>query len=268
MAPILVAVILLFSLTSYNAFLTIVSLSSVKAAKATSELQNQVTDSLVQKTTKIQLGSKMYVQITEGCSVKLNSSCLNVRSGPGTKYKSVKKLRIGAVFPVKQVVKGEDGKFWYQIIADPIRPSKYGKWFVNGDYVKEIAVRESIPDPLPGEPVKRIEVDLSEQKLRAYEDDKVAIETKISTGIKRLSTPQGDFNILYYRSSAYMKGADYDLPGVPFDLYITWEGVAIHGTYWHNNFGKRMSHGCINVPTDVAEWLYNWVNTATKVKVS
>ena len=276
MAPILVAVILLLSLMSYNTFSTTVSPPSAEAAKTTvslstsnkSELQNQITDPLVQKTTKVQPESKMYVQITEGCWVKLDSSCLNVRSGPGTKYKSVKKLRIGAMFLVKQVVKGEDDKLWYQIIADPIRPNKYGKWFVSSDYVKEIAVRTSIPDPLPGEPVKRIEIDLSEQKLRAYEDDKVVMETKVSTGIRRLSTPQGNLNILYSRASSYMKGADYDLPGVPFDLYITWTGVALHGAYWHDNFGKRMSHGCINMPTDVAEWVYNWVNTATKVKVS
>ena len=276
MAPILVAVILLLSLMSYNTFSTTVSPPSAEAAKTTvslstsnkSELQNQITDPLVQKTTKVQPESKMYVQITEGCWVKLDSSCLNVRSGPGTEYKSVKKLRIGAMFLVKQVVKGEDDKLWYQIIADPIRPNKYGKWFVSSDYVKEIAVRTSIPDPLPGEPVKRIEIDLSEQKLRAYEDDKVVMETKVSTGIRRLSTPQGNLNILYSRASSYMKGADYDLPGVPFDLYITWTGVALHGAYWHDNFGKRMSHGCINMPTDVAEWVYNWVNTATKVKVS
>lgn len=209
---------------------------------------------------------KIYIQVSDGCGVKMNASCLNARAGAGTRFKSLKKLRIGMVFPVKQAVKGDDGKFWYQIIADPIRPNLYGKWFVSGDYVKEISVRESIPKSLPGEPLKRIEVDLKTQTLKAFEGDNVVMETKVSTG-KDLPTPKGEFKILYYRTSAYMKGSNYNLPGVGFDLYITWKGVAFHGTYWHDNFGKRMSHGCINMPNDKAEWLYGWATLDMKILI-
>lgn len=210
---------------------------------------------------------KVYIQVSDGCKININASCLNARSSAGVKYKSAKKLRVDTVFLVKQALKGDDDKLWYQIIADPIRPNKYGKWFVSGEFVKEISVRESIPKSLPGEPLKRIEVDLKSQTLKAFEDDKVVMETKVSTGVKAFPTPKGKFKILYYRVSAYMKGADYDLPGVGFDLYITWRGVAFHGTYWHDKFGRIMSHGCINMPNDKAEWLYGWVTLDTEILI-
>jgi hypothetical protein len=50
----------------------------------------------------------------------------------------------------------------------------------------------------------------------------------------------------------------YDLPGVPFCTYFTTSGAAIHGAYWHNDFGHPRSHGCVNVPADVAKWVYRW----------
>ncbi|MFH1188669.1 MAG: L,D-transpeptidase [bacterium] len=56
-----------------------------------------------------------------------------------------------------------------------------------------------------------------------------------------------------------MKGSDYDLPGVPFDMYFD-GGRALHGAYWHNSFGSVRSHGCVNLPLDAAEWLWFWVN--------
>jgi lipoprotein-anchoring transpeptidase ErfK/SrfK len=52
----------------------------------------------------------------------------------------------------------------------------------------------------------------------------------------------------------------FDLPGVPWVTYLTQKGVALHGTYWHNDFGKPRSHGCINVSSEAAKWLYLWTN--------
>ena len=59
----------------------------------------------------------------------------------------------------------------------------------------------------------------------------------------------------------------YDLPGVPWDLYFTHQGAAIHGTYWHENFGKQSSHGCVNLPPAQAEKLYRWAGIGTFVIV-
>jgi len=50
----------------------------------------------------------------------------------------------------------------------------------------------------------------------------------------------------------------YDLPGVPWVTYLTKSGISFHGTYWHNDFGRPRSHGCINVTCDAARWIYRW----------
>ena len=59
----------------------------------------------------------------------------------------------------------------------------------------------------------------------------------------------------------------YDLPGVPFDMYFDSDGKAIHGAYWHNNFGVPMSHGCVNLSIPDAEWAYNFASVGTVVNV-
>ncbi len=68
----------------------------------------------------------------------------------------------------------------------------------------------------------------------------------------------GRFAIYSKLTSTRMTGPGYDLPGVPFPTYITWKGVAIHGAYWHNDFGRPRSHGCLNVPAPVARWFWRW----------
>jgi lipoprotein-anchoring transpeptidase ErfK/SrfK len=63
-----------------------------------------------------------------------------------------------------------------------------------------------------------------------------------------------------------MRGPDYYLPQVPWTMYF-YQGYGIHGTYWHNNFGRRMSHGCVNLPIDQAEWFFNFASVGTPVRV-
>ena len=63
-----------------------------------------------------------------------------------------------------------------------------------------------------------------------------------------------------------MSGPDYFLPAVPFTMYF-YQGYGIHGTYWHNAFGRPMSHGCVNLPTPEAEWFFNWADVGTPVRV-
>jgi lipoprotein-anchoring transpeptidase ErfK/SrfK len=62
-------------------------------------------------------------------------------------------------------------------------------------------------------------------------------------------------------------GEYYNVTDVPDVMYFTGVGHAIHGTYWHNNFGSVMSHGCINLPLDVAAWLYDWTPMGTPVRI-
>ncbi|MBU1000843.1 L,D-transpeptidase [Patescibacteria group bacterium] len=109
---------------------------------------------------------------------------------------------------------------------------------------------------------KWIEVSLSEQRLRAWEDNKLVMEFPVSTGLWS-STPKGTFNIWYKTRSQSMRGGSqalgtyYNLPNVPHNMFF-YRGYAIHGAYWHNNFGHPMSHGCINSPLASAAQIFDW----------
>jgi lipoprotein-anchoring transpeptidase ErfK/SrfK len=88
----------------------------------------------------------------------------------------------------------------------------------------------------------------------------------VSTGLWGTPTVQGDYRIYWKLTSQTMSGPGYYLPGVPWVMYF-YQGYAIHGTYWHNNFGQPMSHGCVNLPTDQAEWFFRWAEVGTPVHV-
>lgn len=109
---------------------------------------------------------------------------------------------------------------------------------------------------------KWIDVSLDEQKLRAYEGSRVVMEFLISSG-KWARTPKGDFRIWYKTRSQTMKGGSKDLgtyyylPNVPHNMFF-YQGYAIHGAYWHNNFGNPMSHGCVNAPLAQVAELFEW----------
>lgn len=116
------------------------------------------------------------------------------------------------------------------------------------------------PTPTPTAiPEKWIEIDLTRQKLIAYEGDKSVFEAKVSTGLKRTPTVTGEFRIYHKLRYADMAGPGYYLRSVPYTMYF-YKSYAIHGTYWHNNFGQPMSHGCVNMKTEEAAWLYEWTD--------
>lgn len=115
---------------------------------------------------------------------------------------------------------------------------------------------------------KWIEVDLSEQKLRAWQGNTLYLETLVSTGLPGYDTPIGTFHIWIKLRATKMEGGSgrlyYYLPNVPYVMFFSndqvpaYKGFSLHGTYWHNDFGKRHSHGCVNLPTPIAEKLYWW----------
>jgi lipoprotein-anchoring transpeptidase ErfK/SrfK len=117
-----------------------------------------------------------------------------------------------------------------------------------------------------------IEVDLSEQKLRAWDGDTIFLETAVSSGLPGTPTPTGEFRVWVKLRATKMEGGQgryyYYLPNVPFVMYFEndevpgWRGYGLHGTYWHNDFGNPRSHGCVNLPTPVAEELYYWATPA------
>ncbi|OGE27716.1 hypothetical protein A2867_04435 [Candidatus Daviesbacteria bacterium RIFCSPHIGHO2_01_FULL_40_11] len=109
---------------------------------------------------------------------------------------------------------------------------------------------------------KWIEVSLDEQRLRAWEGNKLVMEFPISSGLWS-PTPKGTFNIWHKTRSQTMKGGSqelgtyYNLPNVPNNMFF-YKGYAIHGAYWHNNFGHPMSHGCVNSPLASAAQIFEW----------
>ncbi len=102
-----------------------------------------------------------------------------------------------------------------------------------------------------------IEVSLSMQTLIAWEGDTEVRRVIVSTGTAQYPTVTGSYRIYCKRLSMRMTGPGYDLPNVPHVL-LFYLGYAIHGAYWHNNFGTPMSHGCDNLSLPDAEWIFNW----------
>jgi lipoprotein-anchoring transpeptidase ErfK/SrfK len=121
---------------------------------------------------------------------------------------------------------------------------------------------------------KEIVVSLTQEAMWVYEDGQLVLSTLVSTGVAhsiQSTTPVGDFSILTKYESQTMSGViddeAYNVPNVPWVMYFDDLGDALHGTYWHNNFGTPMSHGCVNLPLDVASFLYSWAEIGTLVTV-
>ncbi len=111
-----------------------------------------------------------------------------------------------------------------------------------------------------------IDVNLSAQSVTAYEGDTPVNSFIVSTGTRYTPTVTGKFKIWIKFKSSSMSGPGYYLPNVPYIMYFH-KGYGLHGTYWHSNFGTPMSHGCVNLRTSDAEWLYNFASVGTVVNV-
>ena len=121
---------------------------------------------------------------------------------------------------------------------------------------------------------REIVISLWQQRLWAYEGEEIVLATWVSTGTAEtpaVETPVGQWQILVKLWSQTMtgivNGEEYRVEDVPYVMYFTDEGHALHGTYWHSNFGAPMSHGCVNLPMDVAEWMYRWATEWTAVTI-
>jgi lipoprotein-anchoring transpeptidase ErfK/SrfK len=123
-----------------------------------------------------------------------------------------------------------------------------------------------MPPPGVGPGERWIDIDLSKQKTYAYQGGELVNIFRVSTGTWQHPTVTGIFRIYIKYRSQTMYGEDYYLPNVPYVMYF-YEDYGLHGTYWHNNFGTPMSHGCINLKTGDAGWLYDWASVGTVVNV-
>lgn len=174
----------------------------------------------------------------------------------------------GQVHRVVERADDADGRAWYRIFDD-IEPNRQA--WVQAKHFRHVALSEFAPIS-PDVQDKLIEINLGEQTLTCYETGSVVFKTRIASGTSLtdpsgneidFSTPYGDYQVQRKRPSRRMRGGEsfgmpYDVNGVPWCTYFSYTGAAIHGAYWHNNFGLPRSHGCINVTSDAAKWVYRW----------
>lgn len=157
---------------------------------------------------------------------------------------------------------GPDGRPWY-VVQDEADKSLY--YYVPAVQLRPIPTDDFAPLST-GVPSgkKRIEVNLITQILTCFENNNLIFSTAVSTGQLGMETPHGNFNIndkLPARNmSTSSRLADDVIPlvGVPWCSFFTEQGHAFHGTYWHDNFGVPMSHGCVNMRNEDAKWLFRW----------
>jgi|GEM_PF-200946 len=181
----------------------------------------------------------------------------------------------GTVYHVIEATQDDAGNGWYKVVDDyPPRQHTNHQWVLAQD-MRRLPEEELAPiRPFGGQ--RRIEIVLSQQTLTCYEGDTPVFTTPIASGIPGdTATPKGEFCVLLKQPSRHMSNRPYpdmpeeerpapqdifDLPGVPWNVFFDLEGRAIHGTYWHNDFGVPRSHGCVNVSIQAARWIYRWVH--------
>jgi hypothetical protein len=174
------------------------------------------------------------------------------------------RLYYGSVYWIEGVEpEGPDGQPWYRVFDELA-----SIYYVPAVHMRLIPSEELTPisPEIPWEN-KRIDVNLTTQTFTAFEYDKIVFQTTISSGLPygKTATSVGTFNIDPKTPSKHMGNGnlfagvdDYELPGVPWTSFFTGDGQAFHGTYWHENFGTPMSHGCINMRTEEAKWVFRW----------
>jgi hypothetical protein len=189
-------------------------------------------------------------------------------------WEELYRLYYQSIHWITGIIRGPDGQAWYRLKDHYIGYNYY----VAATHLRPVNPTQYQPiakDVPPQE--KEIHVSLEAQQLTAYEGGQVVMECPVSTG--RLSpdnlpegiiptdTPSGSFFVQTKMPSRHMGRGwltsniyAYELPGVPWTMVFTETGVAFHGTYWHDNFGTRMSSGCVNMRNPDALWLFRWAN--------
>ncbi|MFH1908798.1 MAG: L,D-transpeptidase [Chloroflexota bacterium] len=171
------------------------------------------------------------------------------------------RLYYSQVMWIDQIKTGDSGQIAYRVNE---RYGSYGDIFwadaaafrpLTGDETAPIA-----PEMDPAE--KSITIDVTNQTLSCFEGNREVYFCRVSTGKRGLETPLGEFSIwrkiISVRMAVGTIEAGYDTPGVSWTTYFVGSGVAIHATYWHNEYGFARSHGCVNCKPEDAKWIFRW----------
>jgi len=194
-------------------------------------------------------------------TVPFTDAVWNPRLPAGIAYR----LYYSTTYWVTGIIEDDLGNAWYRIPDDRFDYIYYA----NAAHLHLFSFEELMPlSPEIPPDQKRLELKLEEQVVIAYEEDRPVFMSRVSTGARfkdgNYSTPSGTFMTNRKRPSRHMAAGDptnptsYDLPGIPWVCYLTEAGISFHGTYWHNDFGRPRSHGCINLASPAAMWIYRW----------
>ncbi len=176
------------------------------------------------------------------------------------------RLYYSSVHHIVKTRRSDTGAWWYQI-DDP----RYGEFYwAEAAHLRVLGPRAFAPIH-PDAEDKSIEISLEAHILTAYEGDTPVLQTTISSGetffwkddtTDYFETPAGGYRVLLKAPARHMGSSGtlgrFDYPGVPWCTFFTDDGLAIHGTYWHNDFGCKRSHGCINMRPAEALWIFRW----------
>lgn len=202
----------------------------------------------------------------QGALAEVTVPFTDAHSHPGNHYSVVYRFYYETTHWVDKLLVDREQKLWYRIREDRWKLIYY----VAAEHLRVIPLQEleltskNVPDT-----EKRISINLEKQIVTAFEYENPVFMTRASTGARfsngNFSTPVGAHMTFHKRPSRHMAAGNlaangYDLPGVPWVSYITEKGVAIHGTYWHNDYGRPRSHGCINLTPQASKWIYLWTS--------
>jgi lipoprotein-anchoring transpeptidase ErfK/SrfK len=170
----------------------------------------------------------------------------------------------GSTHWVKRVIVQRDEKsIWYEIYDFYLKENRY----VAAHDMRLVPNDElTILSPDVPDQDKHIVVDLSTQLVTAFEGEKLVFSQRCASGVKGTDTPKGEFTTYHKGPSVHMTNEGdaieeetvYSLPGVPWCSFFTGAGNAFHGTWWHNDYGRPRSHGCVNLPSEAAKFIYRW----------
>lgn len=202
---------------------------------------------------------------SEGFYVEVSVPLTDARAQPDHGAPVLYRLYCGTTYQAVARHTALDGSAWYQLNDENVV-----KMYAPAEHLRPVAPDEFAP-LAPGVPDKSIVVTLSEQMLTAYEGQRGVFRARISSGRNFFGpegttvgslTPAGEHPLWQKRASRHMTGGTptegYDLPGVPWVMYFSGNGAALHGTYWHNDYGTPRSAGCINLRPEDAKWLFRW----------
>ena len=181
----------------------------------------------------------------------------------------IPRLYYSQIIWIDQIKKDEQGQIWYRVNE---RYGSYGDIFwAAAEAFRPLTEHDMIPISQEIED-KRIVVDIAwnRQTLSCYEGKTEVYFCRISSGVKTGSTPLGEHSIWRKLVSLHMSGGTtgggYDLMGIGWTTLFVGEGVAIHSTFWHNNFGEPESHGCVNASPADAQWIFRWTRPVVNIE--